>query len=330
MTFLNLVCFRITLFSMLTYILFVVGFFALILGADWLVAGAASLARRLRISDIVIGLTVVSLGTSAPELVVSVVANLGGSSDMATGNVLGSNIFNTLMILGVAAAIVPLRLQPNTVRVELPFNLLVVVMFGALANDFLLDGQPESQIGRGDGIVLTLYFVIFLYYTFTSARRADETDPIPEMPIWRSIGLVVIGIASLVVGGQWIVGGAIEIARWLGMSEAVIGLTIIATGTSLPELATSAVAARKGNADVAVGNVVGSNIFNILFVLGTGSLIKPLTYSLVANVDLVVGALALVLLLFLVAGRSIMQRWHGWLFIGLYVAYVTYLLVDIP
>ncbi len=314
---------------MLTYVLFVAGFFALIFGADWLVAGAASLARRLRISDIVIGLTVVSMGTSAPELVVSVMANLEESSEMAAGNVLGSNIFNTLMILGVTSAIVPLRLQRNTVRVELPFNLLVVVMFCALANDFLFDGQPVSQVGRGDGIVLSLYFVIFLYYTFTSARRAEETDPVSEMPIWRSVGLLVVGIAGLVVGGQWIVGGAVEIARWLGMSEAVIGLTIIATGTSLPELATSVVAARKGNADVAVGNVVGSNIFNILFVLGTGSLIKPLAYSLAANVDLAIGGIALVLLLLLVAWRNTMQRWHGWVFVGLYVAYVAYLLIAI-
>ncbi len=317
---------------MLTYILLILGFYILIKGAEWLVEGASSLANRLGISALVIGLTIVSFGTSAPELVVNLLASVNGNTDLAIGNILGSNIVNILLILGVSAVIYPLAVQKGTVWKEIPFALLAVLVLAFMANDILIDGASASVLTRSDGLLFLAFFVIFLYYIFGIAK--NKTDDVAEEKIneystGKSWLMVVGGITGLVVGGKWIVDGAVEIATNLGVSEALIGLTIVAIGTSLPELATSAVAAYKKNVDIAVGNIVGSNIFNILWILGVSSLIKPLPFSEAMQTDLLVTLLATVLLFvaLFVGKRHVLDRWQGYVFIFLYVAYLVYLVM---
>ncbi len=315
---------------MLIYILFAVGFVLLLKGASWLVDGASSLAKKLGISSLVVGLTVVALGTSAPELVVNIFASIRGSADLAIGNVLGSNIFNILVILGVSAVIYPLLVQRSTIWKEIPLSLLAAIMVWVLASDAFLDGDGAfSGLTRIDGIVLLAFFVIFLYYTASIAKAPEAKGMrIKEFGIPQSFLFILMGFAGLVVGGTWIVDGAVEIARALGASETLIGLTIVAAGTSLPELATSAVAARKKNADIAVGNIVGSNIFNIFFILGISAMINPLPFHIASNADIGMVILASVLLFvaLFVGTRHLLERWQGALFVALYVAYVAFLI----
>ena len=267
----------------ITYILFLAGFFLLIYGADWLVEGASSIAKKLNVSELVIGLTIVSFGTSAPELVVTILASAEGRSEIVIGNVLGSNIFNTLMILGISAIIYPLTVQRNTIWKEIPLSLLAALLVAITANDIWIDGAATSVINRSDGLMLLSFFLIFIYYTFTSIRKNREgliDAPIAEeVPFYKSILLIFGGLAGLVFGGRWIVDGAVQMATSLGVSETIISLTIISVGTSLPELATSAVAAYKRNADIAIGNVVGSNLFNIFLILGVGATVRPLPFG---------------------------------------------------
>ncbi|MCB9814034.1 calcium/sodium antiporter [Candidatus Nomurabacteria bacterium] len=319
----------------LTYILFFIGFFALIKGADWLVTGASALAGRWGVSALVIGLTIVSFGTSAPELVVNILASLNGNTDIAIGNVVGSNIANILLILGVSAAIYPLTVQKGTVWKEIPFALLAVVVLGFMANDAYFDGATTSALTRIDGLVLISFFVIFMYYIFGLAKSGDSTESAKDeessekvVSVSRSLLMVVGGTVGLVVGGKWIVDGAIAFATNLGVSEALIGLTIVAIGTSLPELATSAVAAYRKNVDIAVGNIVGSNIFNIFWILGVSAIIKPLPFSPALTVDIIVTIVATALLFFalFIGRRHTMERWQGAIFIVLYVAYIVFLI----
>lgn len=318
---------------LLTLLLFVIGIAFLIKGADLLVDGASSIARTFGVSDLVIGLTIVAFGTSLPELVVSVLAAIQGSTGLAVGNVVGSNTANILLILGVASAIRPIRTSEATARKEIPFCLLAAVLVAILPNDQWIDGAATNQITRIDGIILLLFFFIFLYYIFEVIRvglPASGAGGQPVRPVWQSAAFVVIGLAGLVIGGRWVVNGAVAAARSLGVGEDVIGLTLVAVGTSLPELATSAVAAYRRNSDIAVGNIVGSNIFNIFFVLAITGIIAPLPFVPHNNVDIaVMFAATLALFLLVTYGRLkyVIQRAEGVFFLSLYFAYMIFLYV---
>lgn len=288
----------------MTLLMLIGGFILLTLGASWLVDGAASVAKRYGISSLVIGLTVVAFGTSMPELVVNVVSAIQGTTDIAIGNVLGSNIFNIFAILGLSALIRRLPVQASTVHKEIPMSLIAALILFPLGASFLslpLDGADPSSLGRIDGIILLLFFAYFLRYTFKTARSGtDEGEPMRVYGVPRSVVMIIAGLTMLVFGGKFLVDAAVEIARYFGMTERVIGLTIVAAGTSLPELATSMVAAYKKNADIAIGNIVGSNIFNIFLILGVSSVIRPLPFSSGTTVDLSVTALASMILFALV------------------------------
>lgn len=315
---------------LLPYVLFLVGFLFLIKGADFLVDGSASIAKRFHIPEIVIGLTIVSMGTSAPELVVSVMASLSGSTDIAVGNVIGSNIANVLLILGVSAFIYPLMVHRNTFSKEIPFSLLAVLVMMFLANDTLIDGAAHSAITRIDGLILLSFFAIFMYYVVTIAKSDKDTpvEDFEQQSLPWSILYLVLGLIGLTIGGYWIVENAKIIASAWGMSESLIGLTVVAIGTSLPELATSAVAALKHNSDIAVGNVVGSNIMNIFWILGVASVITPLPFSSDNNGDIIMLFItSIVLFLFIFTGKKYqIERWQGVLFIVAYIGYLAYLI----
>jgi len=318
---------------LLTYLLFVVGFVLLIKGADFLVDGSSSIARRFHVTDLVIGLTVVAFGTSMPELFVNLIASIKGDTDIAIGNVLGSNICNIFLILGVSSIIYPLSVTKGTVWKEIPLSLLAAVLLGILANDHLIDKSTSSTLTRIDGLVFLSFFIIFLYYSFSIAKSIEgmeEHVPARQYGLGKSVLLVISGLIALSVGGKWIVDGAVYMARSLGMSQSLIGLTIVAVGTSLPELATSAVAAYKKNAEIAVGNVVGSNIFNIFFVLGISSLIKPLPFQTKNNIDIVMVIFASLLLFFsmFTGKKRSLDRWEGIVFIFLYAGYLTFLIIQ--
>jgi len=315
---------------MITLILFFIGFVLLIKGADYLVTGASSLAYRLGVAPLVVGLTIVAFGTSAPELIVNLFASFNGSADIAIGNILGSNIVNILVILGVCAVIYPLKVQKNTVWKEIPFALLAVVVLAFLASDALIDGASASFLSRIDGLILLSFFVIFLYYIFGISKQSPtETNEKPiEMSIGRSSLLVLVGLIGLAIGGKWIVDGSTVFAQSLGVSEALIGLTIVAIGTSLPELATSVVAAYKKNSDIAIGNIVGSNIFNIFWILGISAFITPLPFAPTMTIDIIV-TIGVTLLLFLalfVGKKYTIEKWQGVGFMLLYGVYMVFLL----
>lgn len=316
--------------TILTYVLFIFGFAILIKGADWLVDGASSVAKKFGISAIVIGLTIVAFGTSAPELIVNIFASIQGNTDIAIGNILGSNICNILLILGISAIIYPLAVKKNTTWKEIPLALLAVITIALMANDALFDGLGFSAITRIDGLILIGFFAIFLYYTHGISKGGEtEEQGVKEHKLSTSILMIIGGLVCLTVGGKWIVDGAVSIATSLGISQALIGLTIVAVGTSLPELATSAVAAYKKQADIAVGNIVGSNIFNIFWILGLSAVIKPLPFTSTLNFDIIMTILA-TLLLFLamfIGKKRILERWQGASFIAIYIIYVIILVI---
>lgn len=310
----------------LTIILFVIGFILLIKGADWLVDGASSVAKKYNISDLVIGLTIVSFGTSAPELVVNILASFSGSSDIAIGNVLGSNIANIFLILGLCALISSLPLKKSTVFSEIPFTLIAAFLVGFLANTHLFTSDPSLQISRFEGIVLLIFFILFMGYIYTLTK--EDNDIIEEIEVKmstkKSILFISTGILAMFFGGNWVVDGAVEFAQFFGLSESFIGLTIVSIGTSLPELATSVMAARKGNADIAVGNIVGSNIFNIFWILGISATIKNLPFPEISNIDIAVtGFASVALLLSMTYGKKYsIGKIDGVLYILIYVVYV--------
>lgn len=318
---------------MITYTLFALGFVFLIKGADILVDGATSLAKRLGVSALVIGLTIVSFGTSAPELVVNLLASFSGSTDIAIGNVVGSNIVNILLILGLSACVYPLTVKRSTVWKEIPFALLAVTVLAVLASDTLINGMATSELSRGDGLVLASFFLIFLYYIFGLAKAepavVDEAESVALVSKTKAVSMVVVGIGGLVLGGKWIVDGAVALASGFGVSESLIGLTIVAVGTSLPEMATSVVAAYRRNVDIAVGNVIGSNIFNIFWILGLSATIAPLPFASALGIDLLVmlGATLVLFLALFVGKRHVLERWQGVGFVFLYVLYIVYLLL---
>lgn len=317
---------------MLINILFLFGgFIALIFGANALVDAASSLAARWGVPSIVIGLTIVAFGTSAPELVVNVFAATSGSTDMVLGNVLGSNIFNVLGILGISALIYPLTVKSNTTWIEIPLSLLAAICVFVVASDVVLDGATTNLISRSEGIVLLLFFLIFLVYNLIVAKSggADEEMETKDYSVGKGILFIVLGLAGLVIGGRLIVTSAVSIAEVIGLSERVIGLTVVSIGTSLPELATSIIAVRKKNVDIAIGNVVGSNIFNIFLILGISGTIVPLTINPASFFDIVVNIVAgLLLFIFVFTGRGRkVERWEGAVFVVAYIAYVTYLIM---
>lgn len=314
---------------MLYFLLLLLGFLPLIYGANLLVDSASSLAKRYNIPNIVIGLTIVAFGTSAPELVVNVFSAVQKNADLALSNVIGSNIFNVAAILGISAIIFPLTVKTATTWIEVPLALLAGVMVLVMGNDILIDKAGSSMISRIDGIVLLVFFLIFLVYNYQMIRKGDYSEDIPIKDIAprKATLLIFAGLALLVVGGRLIVYSAVELATAWGMPERLIGLTIVSIGTSLPELATSVVAATKRNTDIAVGNIVGSNIFNVFFILGTSAVIYPVPMPAGAMVDVLFNILlGLLLFAFIFTGKGRrIERWEGILFILLYVGYIIYL-----
>ena len=318
---------------MLVYILFVVGFVLLIKGADWLVSGSASVAKKYNISDLVIGLTIVSMGTSMPELIVNILASTSGASEIAIGNVVGSNIANILLILGVAAFIYPLTIKESTVMSQIPFSIIAILLVAFAANAPIFNPDYSLMISRLDGVVFILFFALFMVYIIKLARegRADMIEEAPDkvLPMGKSILFVLLGMVGLFLGGKWVVDGAIKIAEQFGLSQNLIGLTIVAIGTSLPELVTSAMAAYRKNTDIAVANVIGSNIFNLLWVLGISAMISPMKYDPVVNADIIVLLVATFLIIFsLMTGRAKNQigKPTGIFFLACYIAYTAFII----
>lgn len=310
----------------------------ILVGANILTDGSSAIAKRMGVSDLIIGLTVVAFGTSAPELVISVVSAVNGNASIAVGNVVGSNILNILLILGATALIRPITVKKSVMTNEIPMvvlSSLILLVFGYSAT---LDGTGGNIISRVDGIMLLVFFLLFMRYTFASARSTaspGEKDPseadgerLGRMPLWRSIVYIMLGLAGLIWGGDRFVDSASAIARTLGVSEAMIGLTIVAIGTSLPELATSVVAAIKNKPGLAIGNVIGSNIFNILFVLGAAATVAPLPFAGITHVDLwaLVGSSVIFFLVARVYGHQVINRIEGVLLLLCYGAYMWWLL----
>lgn len=318
---------------MLSYFLVIVGFVFLIKGADYLIDGATAVAKRLRISDLVVGLTIISLGTSAPELFVNISSSLTGNTDLAIGNILGSNIANILLILGITALFCPLKVNHDILWKDIPLSLVAVLLTGLLLNDTFVNQDGIAMLSRSDGFVLLCFCVIFLWHVRAMAKAgkikvaAEKSKPRFGLP--AAWGLIIVGLVGLAAGGQMVVRGAVALASQWGVSQSLIGLTIVAVGTSLPELVTSVVAALRQKVDIAVGNIIGSNILNVFFILGLSSVIRPLPFSLVNNFDLVVLTIATALLfVWLLTGRkNIMERWQGGVFVALYVVYVIALII---
>lgn len=319
---------------MIQYILFFIGILFLIKGAEYLVDGSSSLAKKFKVPTLVIGLTVVAFGTSMPELVVNVIASLNGNGDIAFGNIVGSNIANILLILGITALITSLKVQRSTTWKEIPFSLLAAIVLFVFASTLTLDSLALKSIFRFEGIVLLLFFMIFLYYVFELTRQnkgqlEDNKLEIKQLSSLRIAVYIIGGLVALYIGGKWTVEGAVSLAKLLGMSEYFISLTIVAVGTSLPELVTSIIAAFKKDVDLAVGNIVGSNIFNIFFVLGVSALIMPITIPLFAIIDLTVllGVTFLLFIFMFVGKKHQLERWQAIVFILTYAVYIAYLII---
>ena len=320
-------------------LLFLLGIVLIIVGANYLTEGASTLARRMGLSPLVVGLTIVAFGTSAPELIVSLMSALKGNADIAMGNVIGSNIFNILAIGGVTALVAPITITQSTIRREIPLMLLSFLVLFFLSYDTIFAGTAgttENILSRGEGLTLLGFFLIFLTYTFAIAKdapddpHADHT-PIRSYPLWLLVLFILGGLAALIYGGDLFVSSASSIARTFGMSESFIGLTIVAAGTSLPELATSVAAALKKQPEIAVGNIVGSNIFNIFFILGVSSTITPIRIGGVTALDFLVMIVAgLMLYIFAVLfGQRVVKRGEGAILALSFIAYTVYLIMQL-
>ncbi|MDP2237875.1 MAG: calcium/sodium antiporter [Bacteroidales bacterium] len=303
-------------------LLLILGFVILIKGADWLVDGGSALARKYKISELAIGLTIVAFGTSMPELVVNTFAAYQSHADIVFGNIIGSNIFNLFAILGIAGLIAPLVVQSSTVWKEIPISFLAALLLLLLTNSFVSENEILTRI---DGIILLVCFGMFLYYVFLQMKSDITLSDINRKELSNfKIGLFIfLGLAFLIIGGRLVVINAVEIAGSLGISETIIGLTIVAAGTSLPELATSVVAAIKKNNDIAVGNIIGSNIFNIFFILGVSALIKPVDFNIKFNFDIyLLGAGTLMVFLAMFSGKKMkLDRWEAGILLMIYIGY---------
>lgn len=302
-------------------VLLALGFVMLIKGADWFVDGSAGIAARFGIPQLVIGLTIVAMGTSAPEAAVSITAAMSGNAGITIGNVIGSNILNVLLILGITAVIISVPVQHSTVKWEIPFMLVVTVVLAVL-------GMSDGSISRLEGVILWALFIVYLLYLLRMAKNnGNDEEEEKHLPLWKQLLMLVIGIAGIVWGSDLTVDNATIIAEALGMDDRLIGLTIVAFGTSLPELVTSVTAARKGKADIAIGNIVGSNIFNILFVVGTTALITPVVFKAGFLIDSAVALAAGLILWFGVMKDHRLKRPVGILMLAAYAVYFVYLLL---
>ncbi len=304
---------------LLDIFLLVLGFVMLIKGADWFVEGAAGVAAKFGIPQIVIGLTIVAMGTSAPEAAVSISAVVKGNAEITVGNVVGSNILNILIILGLASVITAIAIQKSTLKIDMPFMIAITVVF-------LVMGKLNADVNRMEGAILLLLFIGYMVYLFILAKKGTEEEKEENRPIWKLLLFIVVGLVIIVLGSDFTVDGATGIATTLGVSERVIGLTIVALGTSLPELVTSVTAARKGNADIAIGNIVGSNIFNILFVVGISAIIHPVAFASNFLIDSIVATVAGVILMIAVAKDLKLKRPWGIFMLVCYAGYLVYLL----
>lgn len=315
----------------LALFLLLVGFAVLIKGADFLVSGASSFAKKFNISNLAIGLTVVAIGTSTPELVVSTYAALEGKNDVSFGNIIGSNNLNLLLILGVSGLIFPLVVQRKTVKYEVPLSLLAALVLYVLVNDRILWNSAVNILSRWDALILLFFFALFMLYIYRSMQTVSDYDetPIKIYATPLATGMIILGLAMLIGGGTLVVDNAVTIAEHYGLSQRLIGLTIIATGTSLPELATCSVAAYRRNTDLVLGNVIGSNLFNILFILAVAGVIRPIQYNDVMNFDIeVLGASTILLMIFMFTiNRHKLDRWEAFLLLGCYIVYATILVI---
>lgn len=316
----------------MVYVLLIIGFLLLIKGADFFVEGSSKIAQALKVSPLLIGLTIVAFGTSSPEATVSIAAALEGSAGVAIGNVVGSNIFNITLVVGLTAVLNPLKVESETIRKEIPFTLLASIALVILISDVGLQLLSENFITRGDGFILLLFFAVFLYYIFEVAKKSreklnDETTS-PESISWgRNILLTVGGLAAIIFGGDIVVDNATEIALSFGMSETLVGLTIVAVGTSLPELITSVTAAVKKQGEIAIGNIVGSNIFNILFVLGTASVISPLAVDNKILFDALLMIILTGILLIFSRTNFRVGKYEGIFLIVAYILYAVFIIL---
>lgn len=315
---------------LLSIISFIAGIVLVILGADWLTKGASGIARRFGISELVIGLTIVALGTSLPEFVISVSSALKGSPGISLGNVIGSNIFNGLLILGVTALITPIRFNARMLTREIPFNFLASIVLLLVSGSMLVGGGKGEFVTRYGGLLLLCFLAVFVRYTFSIPNDDDDEALEKPMSIGKVLLFILLGLAGLIFGGNIFVNGATELARVAGLSEAVIGITIVSAGSSLPELAVSVSAARKGNVGIALGNVLGSNILNIFLILGCSATITPISLDGFSCIDFYV-LLASSLLIYVVTrfgGKAVINRYEGALLVAGYVAYTTYLIIN--
>lgn len=318
----------------LAVVLLIAGLAVLIFGANFMVEGASALAKKFNISNLAIGLTVVAFGTSAPELVVNTFAAVQGHQDIVFGNVLGSNNFNLFIILGITGLITPLAVQSSTAWKEIPISFLAIIVLYLLVNDDVLFGGGESVLSRIDGIILLVFFCLFIFYVYKQLKNdpseTEELVTISALTNMKMALFIIGGLAGLVLGGHLVVNNATFIAESLGISQKIIGLTVVAAGTSLPELATSVVAALKKNADIAVGNIIGSNIFNIFLILGASSALAPIGFSESFNIDIYIlagGTIFLFLGMF-TGGRKKLDRWEAAILLIFYLAYTTYLVLQ--
>ncbi len=318
---------------LLTILLLIAGLALILFGANYLTDGSADLAKRMRVSDFVIGLTIVAMGTSMPEFVVSFLSALQGKADVAVGNVVGSNIFNSLLILGITALILPLRYTRGMLKKDMWFGILAAAVLFVVASDTVISGAPVNGISRSEGLLMLGFFMVFILYTIYSAQGPRRLRPtkhpiVVKRKLWLSLAMVAGGLAGLIFGGNLFLDNAITLARSLGVSETVIAVTLLAGGTSLPELSASVVSALKKKPGIALGNVIGSNIFNVFFILGTSASIFPLTTGGIVPGDLIVVFTSSVLL-FLCAytfRKAELDRTEGVIFIGLYIGYIVWLL----
>ena len=313
-------------------VLLLIGGLALIVfGADWLVDGASGIARRFGLSEFVIGLTIVGMGTSAPEMVVSFIGAFQGNADIAIGNVVGSNIMNTLLILGVTALILPMAITPSNWKRDIPMNILITVLLIVLGLEYTVLHIGTNGLSRLDGGILIALFIGYMILSFKGNKPDEEDSPAKQRSVWMCLLLVVAGIAGLAFGGKLFVNNATELAHALGVSDKFIAITILAGGTSMPELATCVVAAAKKKGQLALGNIIGSNVFNILLILGGSALISPLSFEHITYVDL--GVLLVSALVLLTAGfvgrKKVIDRLDGGLFVLIWAAYMAYLIYNL-
>lgn len=323
----------------LSIVLLFIGILLILFGADKLTDGATGLARKFQVTEMVIGLTVVAFGTSLPEFVTSFVSTLKGSSDISIGNIVGSNIFNVLTIVGCSALVYPITISKATLNKDIPFALLASFILVVVALDSVLDPGSMDKLSRTDGFVLLGYFAVFMVYTYFISRNKEErietenpdtnAGQLQGMPYWKIALFIVVGLACLVFGGNLFVEGATSVALSLGVSETVVGLTLVAAGTSLPELATSLVAARKGSSAIAIGNVIGSNIFNIFFVMGVCAVTSPMSVGQISYLDLGLMLVSMLALWGFSYTKRRVERWEGGVMLAGYMAYLIYLIYNV-